>query len=612
MKKLYTLLYAFLILAWPNVLAGQNAQSVPTVPRLVNYSGHVSSEAGSVVGLTFAIYKNQFEGAPLWMETQNVKPDAKGNYTVQLGATTAEGLPLDVFASGEARWLGVRTTGDEEQPRVLLLSVPYALKAADAQTLGGLPASAFVLAAPTGSNSSSSPTSTSPGPASLPNIGGSGTQNYIPIWTDNTGDLGNSILYQTGSGSNAKIGINERNPILSLDVNGSELVRGLFEMATQGYATKTKGFTSQPFNLESSAFNSSTQKYTLNHFQWQAEPTGNNTSTPGATLNLLYGTDPATPTETGLNIASNGQITFASGQVFPGTGTVTSVGTGAGLTGGPITGSGTLSVATGGITNAMLQNSSLTVTANSPLSGGGSISLGGKASLGLQPCSTNQILQFVGGAWVCANPSSGFNGIQEFTKSGTFTVPSGVTHLLLEMWGGGGGGGGGVLVLNAFWVYGSGGGAGGYTRAVVAVTPQNTYNVNIGAGGAKGTDASCNDDSCDATGGTGATGGESNLTDSSMNILASAAGGAGGGGATVIDLFAFSCAAGGTGGTGTSGPNSVGRTGGGGQLCSIDVNDLIFSPGAGGIPASGSIAQVGATGGAGDVAGNNGYILITY
>ena len=33
---------------------------------------------------------------------------------------------------------------------MLLLSVPYALKAADAQTLGGLPASAFVQAFPGG------------------------------------------------------------------------------------------------------------------------------------------------------------------------------------------------------------------------------------------------------------------------------------------------------------------------------------------------------------------------------------------------------------------------------------------------------------------------------
>src|SRR5207247_7911519 len=45
-----------------------------------------------------------------------------------------------------------------------------------------------------------------------------------------------------------------------------------------------------------------------------------------------------------------------------GGGTVTSVGTGAGLTGGPITNTGTISVATNppGITNAMIQDSAVT------------------------------------------------------------------------------------------------------------------------------------------------------------------------------------------------------------------------------------------------------------
>jgi hypothetical protein len=73
--------------------------------------------------------KDQYEGSPLWLETQNVQADAKGNYTVQLGATKAEGLPLDLVTSGEARWLGVTINGGQEQPRVLLLSVPYAVEA---------------------------------------------------------------------------------------------------------------------------------------------------------------------------------------------------------------------------------------------------------------------------------------------------------------------------------------------------------------------------------------------------------------------------------------------------------------------------------------------------
>jgi len=317
------------------------------VPQLVSFSGRAIDAHGKPVsgaaGITFGIYKEQFDGSPLWLETQTVQTDAKGNYTIQLGATKAGGLPLELFSSGEGRWLGISVNGETEQPRVLLLSVPYALKAADAQTLNGLPASAFLLA-PAGSTA---PTPLeSSGAGTLPNVGGSGTQNFIPLWTDNSGDLGNSALFQLGSGSSAKIGINVTTPLFTLDVNGSGLMRGLLEMATTGFATPTKAFGSQPFNLESSAFNSATSKFTLNHFQWQAEPTGNNTPTPGATLNLLYGTDPALPTETGLSLNSKGIFTFAVGQAFPGTGTITGVTAGTDLKGGGTSGNVTLNLDT--------------------------------------------------------------------------------------------------------------------------------------------------------------------------------------------------------------------------------------------------------------------------
>ena len=110
---------------------------------------------------------------------------------------------------------------------------------------------------------------------------------------------------------------------------------------------------------------------------------------------------------TAFEVSNTGKVTFVAGQTFPGTGTVTSVASGAGLTGGPITHSGTLSIATGGVTNAMLAHSSLTVSANSPLNGGGAVSLGGSTSLGLRSCGANQILEFVSGAWACVNPATG-------------------------------------------------------------------------------------------------------------------------------------------------------------------------------------------------------------
>jgi hypothetical protein len=356
---------AFALVA-PVLVSAQGSNDV--VPNLISFSGALSDSSGKpmsgTIGVTFSLYKDQEGGSPLWIETQNVQADRAGHYSAMLGSTLSHGLPSALFVSGEARWLEVQAQGYKEQPRVMLLAVPYAMKAADAQTVGGLPPSAFVLASPNNSSGNSNG-------SNEPIVGGSGTQNYIPLWTDNSGDLGNSILYQVGSGSSAKIGINLKNPLFTLDVNGQELVRGLFEMATTGFATAGKGYTSNPFNIESSAFNSGTGKYTLNHFQWQAEPTGNNTANPSATLNLLFGTDPGSPAETGLKLSSNGLLTFAPGQTFPGTGTITGVTTasGSGLVGGGNSGSLNLS-----LTNA---------------------------------CSTNQTLQWNGSKWVCSTAGSG-------------------------------------------------------------------------------------------------------------------------------------------------------------------------------------------------------------
>jgi hypothetical protein len=91
----------------------------------------------------------------------------------------------------------------------------------------------------------------------------------------------------------------------------------------------------------------------------------------------------AGPISPKLNIDNTGIITFAPGQTFPGTnnGTVTQVDTGAGLTGGPITSTGTISIATGGVTNAMLQNSSIGVVAGTGIGVTGTSSLGGSFTI---------------------------------------------------------------------------------------------------------------------------------------------------------------------------------------------------------------------------------------
>ena len=204
----------------------------------------------------------------------------------------------------------------------------------------------------------------------------------------------------------------------------------------------------------------------------------------------------------------------------------------------------------------------------------------------------------------------GFNGLQEFSQGGTysFTAPSSVTHILVEVWGAGGGGGGGISVGGFITSAGSGGGAGGYTRAILAVTPGATYNIIVGAAGAAGTDCIFNGLSC--TNGSsntpGTDGGISEITDNSSGILASAAGGFGGGAGNLTG-----CDIGGAGGAGSSGTNTIGRSGGSGQQCTSSL-DGFFLAGLGGIPSLGSVVPLGVVGGAGETPGGAGYILITY
>ena len=330
-------------------LAAQTSGSgaaVAQVPPVIQFSSVATDEAGSAlsgpVAMTFSLYNDARGGEPLWSETQSVPLDSTGHYSVYLGIARANGVPVSLFATGQARWLGVQIAGQAEQPRAFLVSVPYAIKAGDAATVGGLPPSAFMLAAPGGGSASTSSFSSPSGSGgNAADIGGSGTQNYIPIWTDNSGNLGDSILFQS---SGNEVGIGTKTPTARLDVNGGVVSRGPLQLPSKGTATAAGGFNSQTLNLQGSSFNSNTGKAIGPLFQWQTEPSGNNTPTPSGTLNLLYGNGSGAPSETGLNIASNGQITFVSGQSFPGTGTITGITAGTGLTGGGTSGNVTIGI----------------------------------------------------------------------------------------------------------------------------------------------------------------------------------------------------------------------------------------------------------------------------
>jgi hypothetical protein len=393
-----------------------NAQQQPTgspwtavVPRLVNFSGRAIDAQGKtisgIVGITFAIYKDQSEGSPLWLETQSVQADAKGNYTVQLGATEAEGLPLELFSSGEARWLGVRIDGGAEQPRVLLLSVPYALKAADAETVGGLPPSAFVLAAPPAGNGtaaasapSGAPAATTPSappPASTVTTTG-GTANTLAMFTG-ASTIGNSILTQAST--------------TAINVGGKLI------LSPTGTATASKGYNSYANYYVASAFNSGTGKAITEKFLLQTEPVNNNTTTPTGSLHLLFGSGSGVPAETGLHISSAGIMTFASGQTFPGAGTVKSVGFTAPnsdfrVSGSPVTASGTL-----GLTWNVAPTSAATANAIVKRDSDGSFSAG--------PITATTTTTSAPAVLAYDNSSSGHEAVSGISQYGSGVVGSG-------------------------------------------------------------------------------------------------------------------------------------------------------------------------------------------
>jgi hypothetical protein len=215
-----------------------------------------------IVGVTFSLYRESQGGAPLWLETQNVQPDKSGHYAVVLGSTKSAGLPNDPFVSGEARWLGVQVQGLPEQPRVLVVAVPYALKALDAETLGGKPASAFALATPVGSvvpgggsdtrSAQSAIASTSSIDRNSRPITGTGTTNFIPRWTSSN-TLGNSMLFQSATNN---VGIGTVTPNATLDVNGRVSnptgVAGVSDNAAEGKILSLRNNQVEKFSVDGS------------------------------------------------------------------------------------------------------------------------------------------------------------------------------------------------------------------------------------------------------------------------------------------------------------------------------------------------------------------------
>lgn len=214
----------------------------------------------------------------------------------------------------------------------------------------------------------------------------------------------------------------------------------------------------------------------------------------------------------------------------------------------------------------------------------------------------------------------GFGGTQEFKATSTFTVPAGVTHILVELWGAGGGGGGGASARivadqvgggNAYYggAGGYGAGSGGYVRKLIAVTPGDVYDVIIGAGGSGGGPSVCGFGIPCGTSGT--VGGESQFRVAAAVVASAPGGGGGGGGGT-------NSGAPGGGGTVTAGTGLSGNSGAAGAAGEQTHSSSTVFGAKGGAGGAGAVAvasnqplgALGKSAGAGGAGGAGGPVSI--
>jgi hypothetical protein len=220
----------------------QTEQGTPgPPPTMIPLSGQLRGPSGEPlrgnVLLGISMYSQQDDATALWVEQQVVTLTESGGYTVLVGATLDAGVPAHVFAAGgEARWLGVSVDGGPEQPRVLIVSVPYAARAGSADTLGGKSPAEFVL-----SDNVADAVRTAlkapevRGDLAAADVNIQATPDVVPKWN---GAL--SLVESSISNVGARVGIGTTNPQFTLDVNGD----GGFgnNLSVQGLLSFPRGF----------------------------------------------------------------------------------------------------------------------------------------------------------------------------------------------------------------------------------------------------------------------------------------------------------------------------------------------------------------------------------
>lgn len=110
-----------------------------SVPATMRYQGLLLDDAGlpfedGEYSLTFKLYSTPEGGTPVWVEEHTIL-STRGLFFADLGSS----VPLTSVAVGTDTWLGITLAGEEEfSPRGKLNSVPFAFRAAIADSVVGL------------------------------------------------------------------------------------------------------------------------------------------------------------------------------------------------------------------------------------------------------------------------------------------------------------------------------------------------------------------------------------------------------------------------------------------------------------------------------------------